>query len=164
MFHQDDTRDEEGEWRDGKSHLEPLDESLELEMDDLNSELDAHSPLSGDETLSRRSTLRQARRRAEPTSRQASISGSLDLGSDVGTGLGLDLATELGRAGESTGMTSRQVSRSGLPAGHEGELQKENKRLREELKAVQLYCSKVCHDILCQASDPGSRYSEWIAS
>ena len=146
--HQEINKDPE-EGGQGKGHLEALDGELELEMDDLNTELDAHSPISDEETLSRGSTLRgQAKRRPQgpqPISRQTSISESLDPGHDMATGLGMDLATELGRAGEMpTGTTSRQVSRSGPPAatGEEGELEKENKRLREELKAVQLYCSK----------------------
>lgn len=126
--------------------MEILDESLEIELEDLNSEMDARTHLSDDEALSRHSTLPSRRRRAEPTSRQISTSGSLDYGSDMGTvtTLGTDLATELDRAVEitRTGTTSRHVSRSG-PIADEGELQKENKRLKEELKAVQLYCSKV---------------------
>lgn len=156
LFHQhqeDSTDQKEGEG-EGRPHLEALDEELELEMDDLNTELDAHSLMSDEETISRRSTLRgQAKRRAQPASRQTSINESSDPGNDTrGGGLGLDLATELGRAAEmSTGSTSRQVSRSGpLEAtGEEGsttgdqeELELENKRLKEELKAVQLYCSK----------------------
>ena len=146
--HQEDNKDQD-EGEQGKAQLEALDEELELEMDDLNTEIDAHSPMSDEDTLSLRSTLRgQVKRRPQrhqPISRQTSISESLDPGHDMGTGLGLDLATELGRAGEmSTGTTSRQVSRSGPPAvtSDEGELEKDNKRLREELKAVQLYCSK----------------------
>lgn len=141
----------------GRRQLDVLDEGMDDEMDHLHSEMKAHSPI---EDIFPRST---------PTSRNPSrtmgrnISGP-SMYSDQGvndvmgsrsvSGIssmyteepveGMDLAAELGRAMEpvpSTTGTSADVE-VGVK-GETGDVEKENKRLREEVKALQLYCSKV---------------------
>lgn len=151
----DEVDDGEGTRRRGTGQLEALDEELESEMDDLHGDLDAQSPILEDgPVLSRTSTLRigAARRPggrgvALPVSRQVSISGSLDVAQHTP---GTDLAAELGRADQEGAVPAP----SGEQAGEE--IAKENKRLREEVKALQLYCSKVsghlCRQLLHRLS------------
>lgn len=146
-------RDEFGSQEgDGRGRpLEALDEELESEMNDLHSELDVHSPpLDDEQSLSRTSTLgmgRGARRDGDGiASRQTSISASLDVTQEPTPGM--DLAAELGRADPPLPMTapaSRAVSGVSVKRTDtaDEEVHRENKRLKEEVKALQLYCSKV---------------------
>jgi hypothetical protein len=115
--------EEEGEHR---THSAVLDEELESEMDHLHSDLEAQSPTMEDGPLFSRSgpSSRQPSSRY-PTSRKTSTALSEQ------THPGLDLAAELGRA------TGNGLVNEG------GDIAEENKRLKEEVKALQLYCSKV---------------------
>jgi hypothetical protein len=107
-----------------KTQLDVLDEEMDEEMDDLHSDLNDQTPTIEHESIFPKST---------PTSRQPSrrmnrIASSSTAFSEEPTE-GMDLAAEMGRAGVSDVMADG--------------VQEENKRLREEVKALQLYCSKV---------------------
>jgi hypothetical protein len=144
LFQREEKEEEGGRY--AKSHLDVLDEEMDEEMNHLHSELEAQSPT--DEIFPR----------STPTSRQASarmgrnISGPSIYSEGVGmnsrniSGVssmyteepveGMDLAAELGRADIGPVILDS--------VGEEMNVEKENKRLREEVKALQLYCSKVC--------------------
>jgi hypothetical protein len=119
-----------------RSMLDVLDEELELEMDHLHSDLDAQTPTIEDEPIFPRSaaTSRQPSSRYQGVNASRKASTTSTAFSDPGTAgvQGLDLAAELGRA---TGTSTAEPSGTGV--------EEENKRLREEVKALQLYCSKV---------------------
>jgi len=98
---------------------------MDEELDDLNSDLNDQTPTIEQEPIFPRST---------PTSRQPSrrmdrIASSSTAFSEE-PAEGMDLAAELGRAG---------ISDESKPDA----VEEENKKLREEVKALQLYCSKV---------------------
>lgn len=121
LFH----REPESEEGTGRTQLDVLDEEMDEEMDDLNSDLNDQTPTIEQEPIFPRST---------PTSRQPSrrmdrvASSSTAFSEEPAEGM--DLAAELGRAGMSDEMKPDAV-------------EEENKKLREEVKALQLYCSKV---------------------
>jgi hypothetical protein len=126
---QDDRSDGESEYEAARhrTQLDVLDEELDEEMVDLRSDLKAQSPTM-DGPIFPRST---------PTSRQPSGRMGVRNTSVTSTAFteepsqGMDLAAELGRAG---------LGQVDEPAD---ETAAENKKLREEVKALQLYCSKV---------------------
>lgn len=131
-----------------KSQLDVLDEEMDEEMNHLHNELEAHSPT--DEIFSRSTpTSRQPSARMGRNTSGPSIysdSGKPGMGSRSVSGIssmyteepveGMDLASELGRAMDLGPVILDAV-------GEEIDVEKENKRLREEVKALQLYCSKV---------------------
>lgn len=117
-------------YEEGKSQLEVLDEELELEaeldaeMGELASDLEAQTPtMMGDES----------RRKSRGYSRIVSPGAIKPIGQD--------LATELGIAGEER------------PEDEQDKVRVENRELKEEIKALQLYCSKVG-----RPSETGARY------
>jgi hypothetical protein len=154
LFQRDEgEKGENGEY--GKrGQLDVLDEEMDEEMDHLHLEMEASSPTN------------ESFPRSTPTSRTPSarmrrdISGpsmysepSLGMGSRNVSGIssmyteepveGMDLAAELGRAMDlgpeaEHGPTTRTVE-----GENKEDVEKENKNLREEVKALQLYCSKV---------------------
>jgi FtsZ-binding cell division protein ZapB len=143
-----------------KSMLEALDEELESEMDELQSDLDAQSPIVDDkDDVFAKDLDHQAgglngtsapTRRGRRKGQQGENLGSLPV-----TGSGLDLAAELGRVEVDLEGGEMRV----LGKGDEGEgessfetccprltrvaLRAEVKQLREANKALTLYCSKV---------------------
>ncbi|ORX35806.1 hypothetical protein BD324DRAFT_631779 [Kockovaella imperatae] len=132
-------------------HLEALDE--ELEMDELNSDLNAQSPILEDEHVFVKSLD------GESGSMSISSSGHLappkkgkirkveSLGDLPETGVGLDLAAELGRAEVEVDAGQMRV----WGKGDEGEaMRTEIKNLREANKALTLYCSKIIDRIITQ--------------
>lgn len=106
--------------QEGKSQLEVLDEELEAEMGELTTDLEAQTPTMGDESRRKRGNKRATTTVLSPG------------GHGEGRSVGKDLATELGLANETDeyGISDDRIAA-------------ENKELKEEIKALQLYCSKV---------------------
>jgi len=151
LFQRGEEKDgEEDTGRYPKSQLDVLDEEMDEEMGHLHSELEAHSPTDeffprSTQTSRQPSTRMQVRNTGGPSIYSEEPVG-MGMGSRSVSGLssmyteepaeGMDLAAELGRA-----MDLGPVIMDA--AGEEMNVEKENKRLREEVKALQLYCSKV---------------------
>jgi len=142
-FQRDEKVDKNGRYL--KSQLDVLDEEMDEEMDNLHSESEAHSPsdhiLPRSTSTSRQPSGRMGRSTSGPsiypegTGMSRNISGVSSMYTEEPVE-GMDLAAELGRA---------DLGPVILDAiGEEMNVEKENKRLREEVKALQLYCSKVC--------------------
>ena len=137
------------------SHLSVLDE--QMEMDELHSDLDAQSPILEDGQAFARDLDGAITSRSPEGEHLAPPKRKKPKGENLGdlpvTGNGLDLAAELGRA--EVDLNGNEMRRLGK--GDEGEgglmlcwafaltvaLRAEVKNLREENKALTLYCSKV---------------------
>ncbi|ORY20637.1 hypothetical protein BCR39DRAFT_555091 [Naematelia encephala] len=140
----------DGEVRKGNSQLDALDEEMEAEMEELHSDLEAHSPIFDDHddlspgyrTSSDSSLL------APPINRRkSSKSKGETLQDGHATGSGLDLAAELGRAEVDLDAGETRV----LGKGDESDaMRAEVKQLREANKALNLYCSKILDRIIAQ--------------
>jgi SMC interacting uncharacterized protein involved in chromosome segregation len=142
LFQREEKEDEGGRYT--KSHLDVLDEEMDEEMDRLHSELEAQSPT--DEIFprstptSRQPSTRMGRNISGPSiyseggGMSRNISGVSSMYTEEPVE-GMDLAAELGRADYGPVILDA--------VGEEMNVEKENKRLREEVKALQLYCSKV---------------------
>jgi chromosome segregation ATPase len=143
LFQREEKEDEGGRYM--KSHLDVLDEEMDEEMTHLHSELEAQSPTEEifprSTPISRQPSSRMGRDISGPsiysegvgmTSRNISGVSSMYTEEPVE---GMDLAAEFGRADLGPVILDA--------VGEEMNVEKENKRLREEVKALQLYCSKV---------------------
>jgi len=149
-------------WHADDGSKEPLHSGAEeTELDALHSELNAQSPISEDEhdlakNPDRGGMLSQSPESGtlKPPMLGRTVSKGESLGDSPIKGAGLDLATELGRA--EVDLIASQMNVLGKGDEGEGELidpivllrlttalHSEVKNLREENKALTLYCSKV---------------------
>ena len=151
LFQREEKEDEGGRYT--KSQLDVLDEEMDEEMDHLHSKLEAQSPsdhiFPRSTPTSRQPSARMGRNISGPSvySEGAGMSRSISGVSSMYTEEpveGMDLAAELGRADLGPVILDS--------VGEEMNVEKENKRLREEVKALQLYCSKVCTPSSCSPS------------
>ena len=140
-----------------KRELDVLDEEMDDEMDHLHSEMEAHSPsvdIFPRFTPTSRNPSRAMERNISGPSMYSDQGVNDVMGSRSVSGIssmyteepveGMDLAAELGRAMEPVPSTTGTSADVGVDVkGETEDVQKENKRLREEVKALQLYCSKV---------------------
>ncbi|KAK8864475.1 hypothetical protein IAR55_001725 [Kwoniella newhampshirensis] len=133
----------------GRSGLESVDEDLDAEMEELNSDLEAQSPIFDDEHHfikniderqggflapprgKSRGQGRKIKGDGAATSPVSSIRGGLDLAAELGMADGFDL--------DSRGKSEETQS-----------LKMELKQLKEANKALTLYCSKIIDRIIAQ--------------
>ncbi|WVQ99619.1 hypothetical protein IAU59_006756 [Kwoniella sp. CBS 9459] len=140
-----------------RTGLESLDEELEAEMDELHSDLEAHSPIFEDDHAFATNLDGSRKHRgggllAPPSGRrrrgkkERTVSGGSVADRSGG---GLDLAAEIGMADDkSDGGESGTSAATGNFESNA--LRAEVKQLKEANKALTLYCSKIIDRIIAQ--------------